>query len=174
MKADSPDPVNVGGTLTYTVTVTNISSLAAANVVVTDQMPASVNVISATPSQGSCTGTTCNLGTVNAGAAATIQYVVTVKDGAAPKITNTACVATSTPDSNIANNCDDEDTNVPTPTPLLATATPKSLPVSGGLPVAGGEDGRLILGLGLGLLLAGFFAVVIARRRTAAVKVTID
>ena len=144
--------------------MTNLSSVAAQNVVVTDQMPASVTVISATPSQGSCTGTTCNLGTINGGGAATIQYVVTVKDGAAPKITNAACVATSTPDSNMANNCDDEDTSVPTPTPLKATATPKDLPVSGGLPVAGGDDGRLILGLGLGLLLAGFFVAAVARR----------
>lgn len=160
--------MTVGGTLTYTVTVSNISSLAADDVVVTDQMPDKVDVISATPSQGSCTGVTCNLGTIQPGAAATIQYVVTVKDGAAPMITNVACAQTSTPDSNMANNCDDEDTSIPTPSPLPATSTPKGLPVTGGLPGAGGDDGRLILGLGLGLLLAGFFVAAVARRRAQA------
>ena len=147
------------------MTVTNISDVAAANVVVTDQMPAGVNVISATPGQGSCTGTVCNLGTINPGGVVFIQYVVTIKDGAAAVLTNVACVATSTPDKNMGNNCDDEDTHVPTPTPLPVTATPKGLPISGGLPGAGGEDGRLIFGLGLGLLLAGLFAAAVARRR---------
>jgi uncharacterized repeat protein (TIGR01451 family) len=165
VKSDSPDPVHVGGNLTYTVTVTNISSVAAQNVVVTDQMPAGVTVISATPGQGSCTATTCNLGTIGPGAAVVIEYVVKVNDGAPAVLTNTACAATSTPESNMQNNCDDEDTHVPTPTPLPATSTPKQLPVTGGLPGAGGEDGRLILGLGLGLLLAGLFVAAVARKR---------
>lgn len=166
VKADSPDPVLVGAMLTYTVTVTNISQVTAENVVVTDQMPAVVTVISATPSQGTCTGTTCNLGTLAPGAAAAIQYVVQVKDGAAPVFTNVACVATSTPESSMANNCDDEDTHVPTPTPAPATQTPKDVPVTGGLPGqrAGGGDGQLILGLGLAMLLAGIFVAAVARR----------
>jgi len=167
VKADSPDPVQVGSNLTYTVTVSNISSVAAENVVVTDQMPAGVTVISATPSQGSCNGTTCSLGTIAAGGSASIEYVVTVDQGAAAVLSNVACAATTTPDKNMNNNCDDEDTHVGTPTPvaLPATATPKSLPVTGGLPGAGGESTRLILGLGFGLLLAGVFAAAIARRR---------
>ncbi len=157
--------------LTYTVTVSNISQVTADNVVVTDQMPSVVTFISATPSQGTCTGTTCNLGSLAPGAAAAIQYVVQVKDGAAPKFTNVACVATSTPESNMANNCDDEDTNVPTPTPAPATQTPKDLPVTGGLPGhdSGGGNGGLVVVLGLGMLLAGFF-VAIAARRWAAVR----
>jgi uncharacterized repeat protein (TIGR01451 family) len=169
VKTDSPDPVNVGANLTYTVTVTNLSDLDAQNVVVTDTLPAGVTLISATPGQGSCTGTTCNLGTIPAHGAVIIEYVVTVNPGAPAVLTNMACAATSTPDSNMNNNCDDEDTHVPggspTPTALPATATPAGLPVTGGLPGAGSADGRLILGLGLGLLLAGWFATVIARRR---------
>lgn len=153
--------------LTYTITVTNISSVTADNVVVTDQMPSVVTFISATPSQGTCTGTTCNLGSLAPGAAAAIQYVVQVKDGAAPKFTNVACVATSTPESNMANNCDEEDTSVPPPPTAAATQTPKDLPVTGGLPGhdSGGSNGGLVVFLGLGALLAGFFVAVVARRR---------
>lgn len=153
--------------LTYTVTVTNVSQVTAENVVVTDTMPGAVNVISATPSQGTCTGTTCNLGTMAPGAAAVIEYVVTVKDGAPSVFTNVACVATSTPESNMANNCDDEDTQVPTPTPLPATSTPKQLPVTGGLPGerSGDSNGQMIFVLGLALLAAGGFVAAVARKR---------
>lgn len=167
VKTGTPDPSKVGGTITYTVTVNNISGVTAENVVVSDQMPQGVTVISATPSQGSCEGTTCKLGTINSGAAAQIEYVVKVNDGAPALLTNVACVATSTPESNMSNNCDDEDTHIPTPTPepASATPTPKVLPPTGGLPGAGGESGKLVLGLGLGLLLAGAFVVAASRRR---------
>jgi uncharacterized repeat protein (TIGR01451 family) len=165
VKTDSPDPVNLGGILTYSVTVTNVSDVDAQNVVVTDTMPAHVTVISATPSQGSCTGTTCNLGTIAAGKAAVIAYVVTVDAGAPELLTNTACVSTSTPESDLTNNCDAVDTHVPQPAALAATATPKGLPTTGGLPGSGGASGRLVLGLGIGLLLAGAFAAAVARRR---------
>jgi uncharacterized repeat protein (TIGR01451 family) len=169
VKTGTPDPAKVGGNITYTVTVTNVSNLAAENATVTDQMPAGVTVISATPSQGTCQGTTCNLGTINPGAAATIEYVVKVNDGAPALLTNVACVATSTPESNMSNNCDDEDTHVPTPTPLPASATPtpKVLPVTGGLPGNGGNNGLTVLEIGLVLLLAGGFVAALSRRRAA-------
>ncbi len=154
-----------GGTLIYSVTVTNISNVDAENVIVTDTMPAHVTVISATPSQGSCTGTTCNLGTIAAGKGAVIAYVVTVDADAPERLTNTVCVSTSTPERDLTNNCDDEDTHVPQPTALPATATPKGLPTTGGLPGSGSASGRLVLGLGVGLLLAGAFAAAVARRR---------
>ena len=162
---DSPDPVDLGGTLTYSVTVTNISDVAAQNVIVTDTMPSHVTVISGTPSQGSCTGTTCNLGTIEAGKAVGIAYVVTVDADAPELLTNMACVSTSTPEKDLTNNCDEEDTHVPQPNVLPATSTPMGLPNTGGLPGSGDGSGRLVLGLGIGLLLAGAFAATVARRR---------
>jgi uncharacterized repeat protein (TIGR01451 family) len=169
VKTDSPDPVAAGGTLTYSVTVTNISDVDAENVVVTDTMPAHVTVISGTPGQGSCSGVVCNLGTIEAGKAVGIAYVVTVDADAPELLTNLVCVATSTPESDLANNCDDEDTHVPhgsvTPTALPVTSTPKVLPTTGGLPGSGDASGRLVLGLGIGLLIAGAFAASVARRR---------
>jgi hypothetical protein len=102
---------------------------------------------------------------IGAGKAAVIAYVVTVDADAPNLLTNTACVSTSTSESNLTNNCDAVDTHVPQPIVLPATSTPHGLPPTGGLPGSGGASGRLGLGLGIGLLLAGAFAAALARRR---------
>lgn len=81
-KGDSPDPVAYGSNVTYTLTVTNNGPDPATNVVLTDTLPANMVFVSATPSQGSCSGTTtitCNLGTINNGANATVTIVVQAK-----------------------------------------------------------------------------------------------
>jgi uncharacterized repeat protein (TIGR01451 family) len=70
-----------GDPVTFTITVTNTSSSAVNNVVVTDSLPAGLAFISVTPSEGSCTGTTtirCDLGTLGAGRTATITVVARV------------------------------------------------------------------------------------------------
>ena len=51
-KTDSPDPVTVGASLIYTVTVTNSGPDTATGVVVTDTLPAGATFVSAMPSQG--------------------------------------------------------------------------------------------------------------------------
>jgi uncharacterized repeat protein (TIGR01451 family) len=79
-KADSPDPVNVGDNLTYVIVVTNHGP-ESTTVTLTDTLPSQVTFVSATPSQGSCSGTstvTCNLGTMNNGDSATVTIVVNV------------------------------------------------------------------------------------------------
>ena len=55
--SDAPDPVQVGQALTYTVIVTNNGPTRARDVTVTDVLPTGVTFVSATPSQGSCSGT---------------------------------------------------------------------------------------------------------------------
>jgi hypothetical protein len=83
-----------------------------------------------------------------------------------------ACVATSTSETNLSNNCDDEETNIPggspTPTALPATSTPKGLPVTGGLPGPDSPGGRLVLIFGIGLIVAGVFAAAYGRRKSLA------
>jgi uncharacterized repeat protein (TIGR01451 family) len=95
-----------GSTITYTITVTNNGPDAANNVVVSDNLPSGLQFVSATPSQGSCSGTdpfTCTLGTLNNGASATIslQALVTATSGT---VSNTATVTTDTDDGTPGNN----------------------------------------------------------------------
>jgi large repetitive protein len=92
--------------VTYTITATNNGPAVATNVVVTDILPAGTTFVSATPSQGSCSGTTtvtCNLGVLLPSTSATIALVVTLPPTFAP-VVNTATVTSDNPDSNPANN----------------------------------------------------------------------
>ena len=95
-----------GSNVTYTITVTNGGPAAATGVTVVDTLPVGVNFVSATPSQGTCSGTgpvTCGLGTIVNGATATISLVV--QSTASPgTVTNTATVSSATTDPNPANN----------------------------------------------------------------------
>jgi uncharacterized repeat protein (TIGR01451 family) len=78
-KTDDPDPVSVGGELTYALTVTNNGPETATKVTVTDDVPAGMTFERVNSSQGSCTGTTtvtCNLGSLASGSAAAIGLVV--------------------------------------------------------------------------------------------------
>jgi large repetitive protein len=104
-KVDGPDPVDVGGTLTYTLTVANAGPSAAADVRVTDALPGGVRFASATPSQGTCSGApqvVCSLGTLDAGASATVRIRVTART--ARSVVNTASVASTSFDPNTSNN----------------------------------------------------------------------
>ncbi len=111
--SDSPDPVSSGGNLTYSITVSNSSGLAASDVTLTDTLPAGVNLVSATTSQGTCTGTnvvTCNLGTLNGSGNAFVTIIVAT--GAAGLISNAATLTTSSYDPNTADNSATSSTTV--------------------------------------------------------------
>jgi uncharacterized repeat protein (TIGR01451 family) len=125
-KTDSPDPVQAGDDLTYTITVHNEGPDTASAVTVTDVLPSEVALMSATASQGSCAGTstvTCGLGTLAAGAAndATVTLVVTPSDNAVPGLTNTASASSSTADPAAENNEGSADTTVTAPAPHPST-----------------------------------------------------
>lgn len=90
-----PATVPSGGQITYTITVTNNGPDPSTNTTVTDTLPAGVTFVSATPSQGSCSGTTtvtCTLGTLANGASATIALIVNVTALEGAVIVNTATV----------------------------------------------------------------------------------
>ncbi|PYT34930.1 MAG: hypothetical protein DMF52_11600 [Acidobacteria bacterium] len=78
-KKHSPDPVPMGSDLTYTIDYSNTGSADATGVVATDSVPTNTTFVSAT-SGGSLSGgvVTWNLGTVPAGASASVQVVVRV------------------------------------------------------------------------------------------------
>ena len=100
----SPDPVRQGDTLTYVITVRNGGPGAATNVTLTDTLPGGVDFLSASPSQGTCTGTAtvvCTLGDVANGATVTVSIQVLAKT--VGSLTNSAVVSAEL-DSNPANN----------------------------------------------------------------------
>jgi len=79
-KLASVNPVTVGDLLIYTLNIQNRGPLAASDILVSDNLPASLDFILASASQGSCTGTVnilCHLGTLANGASATV-FLVTV------------------------------------------------------------------------------------------------
>jgi uncharacterized repeat protein (TIGR01451 family) len=113
-KVGVPDPVTVGNTLTYTLTVANGGPADATGVVVTDTLPSSFILGPVNPSQGSCGNVgntvTCSLGTIANGSNATITIEVTPTQ--AGIISNTAVVAGDQPDPDPSDNSDTETTTV--------------------------------------------------------------
>lgn len=104
-KVASPDPAAVGQHITFTVTATNAGPAAAIGVQLVDEMPSAllfgVNLISATPTQGTCSSrgtsggmlqTTCELGVIAAGASATLTFVVKATSGFTGGLLNSAFV----------------------------------------------------------------------------------
>ena len=127
-KSDSPDPVNVRSNLTYTITVKNNGPSGATGVTMTDPLPATATFVSSTSSQGNCTGTatvTCNLGSLNNGAAATVTIVVTPTQ--AGGLSNTATVAANEADPVASNNSATETTTVNAAIKQLTALSPAKL-----------------------------------------------
>jgi uncharacterized repeat protein (TIGR01451 family) len=79
-KADSPDPVAIGADLTYTITVRNDGPAPAPGANVVDALALTLDFVSATPSQGTCSEialvVTCDLGSITSGSTATVTLVV--------------------------------------------------------------------------------------------------
>ncbi|HKS78139.1 MAG TPA: DUF11 domain-containing protein [Gaiellaceae bacterium] len=105
-KAGSPATQDLGqGNITWTIVVTNNGPDTDTGVTIADPMPGGNTFVSATASQGSCTGgaiLNCNLGTMAAGSTVTITLVTT--PSAAGAQTNTVTVAGNRPETNTANN----------------------------------------------------------------------
>jgi len=122
-KSTTTTTAPTGSTISYLLTVTNGGPSPATGVTVADDLPTGLQLVSATPSQGSCTQTdpvSCSLGTLASGASATItiQALVTATSGS---ISNTATVSPTVADPNGGNNS--------------ATTAPLPVVPGGGAPV---------------------------------------
>jgi uncharacterized repeat protein (TIGR01451 family) len=125
-KVAESNTVLIGENFSYTITVSNAGPGTATNTIVTDTIPANTTLVSATPSQGSCSGNpavTCNLGTLTAGANATITLVVTAPSTPQP-IVNTATVASNETDGNPVNNTSTSTINAATLPADVPTLSP--------------------------------------------------
>ncbi len=133
VKSDSPDPVTAGDLLTYTLSVTNYGPAPATNVQVVDALPAGTSFVSATPSQGACSGgVACLLGDLAVGANAAVVIVVRVDPAQQTALNNLAQVSAANPDSQPANNQDAETTQVTTQADLRLNKNGPLTAVPGG------------------------------------------
>ncbi len=117
VKIASPEPVDQGTNLSYTILVTNNGPAVAQDVTVTDPIPSTVTYTSVSSSQGSCspnagnTIVTCNLGSLAVGSVASISLNVNAAQFNTPAVScngvtstyttcNTATVSTTTSNPN--------------------------------------------------------------------------
>lgn len=126
----APATATAGSPFNYTITVTN-NGPGATRATVTDPLPSGTSLYGMNPSQGSCSNSggtvTCALGAVAKGGSATITLLVTLNAGT---VTNTATVAGSDPDPNMANNTASVTTTV-RPAGGVAAATPPTATTGG-------------------------------------------
>jgi uncharacterized repeat protein (TIGR01451 family) len=104
-QSPSATTLPVGTDVTYTVKVSNNGPEGAAGVTLLDTLPAGATLVSAVPSQGTCSGSTplkCALGTLASGTGATVTLTVQLNQGGTN--TNTASVSSESLDLDAANN----------------------------------------------------------------------
>jgi len=153
-KSDSPDPVNRGDQLTYTLVVNNAGPNIANGVIVTDTLDPNTTFVSASVDDGlsNCTASagviSCDLGAVLPSLPVTVTITVLVNENAPTAGTtatgnctvgqtgvdlcNTVSVTTISDDTQTTNNSDSEPTDVPAFVPAAAIDVEKSVSVDGG------------------------------------------
>jgi uncharacterized repeat protein (TIGR01451 family) len=172
-KADNPDPVSVGATLTYSIQVTNLGPQNATGVVLTDRLPNHTDFVSATTSSGACdrrgSRVTCDVGNLAADPtkANAVTVTIQVRPTRAGTIENTASVDSVENDPIDANDDAQVSTRVIAPAQAASCrgvrATVIGTPGSDRLAGTGGPDvvaalggGDVIIGLaGRDLICAG-------------------
>jgi uncharacterized repeat protein (TIGR01451 family) len=125
-QTDSPHPVAVNNTLTYTITVTNYGPGQSNSVRLTDTLPSNVSFINATATQGSCSTPiagvlTCDMSDIRPGANATAT--VTVVPSTIATLTNSVSVISNEDDPNPGNNRNIIQTPAAAPTDLEVIQT---------------------------------------------------
>jgi uncharacterized repeat protein (TIGR01451 family) len=137
-KAISPDPVNAGATMTYTLTVTNNGPDPAQNIQVSDHLPEGVLIHKVTGTGWTCEQVSgdavCSLPTLNSGSSSEILITAIAPDSAGD-IINEAVVGSSVADPDISNNITTLSTSVmigSTEAELAVekTAQPEPVPVN--------------------------------------------
>ena len=144
VKTDSPDPVGVGGNITYSVTVSNAGPDAAVGAHWDDSLPASLDFVSLQQDSGptaSCTpppvgsSVSCSWGSLDAGSAATFTLVAHVSTTTPPGtvVSNTATIdALGSDDPDPSHNSGTATTTVNASADLSTSVTDSPDPVVAG------------------------------------------
>jgi uncharacterized repeat protein (TIGR01451 family) len=104
-KTTATPSVPAGSDVSFVVVVTNKGPSTATNVRMVDLVPPPLQLVSATPMQGTCTGTTCSLGTLRRGASTQILVVARSDPSLAGQtLTNVAVAFAREFDRRLANN----------------------------------------------------------------------
>jgi uncharacterized repeat protein (TIGR01451 family) len=137
-KTASPSPVQATTTLTYSMNVFNHGpTVVATGVQATDTLPPGVTIVSATATQGACSGmdtVICDLGTLTVGGGVAVTLVVSPE--APGTLSNTATVSGNAPDPDPSNNTATAVTLVvepPSPDPTVTDPNLAVRPVVTGL-----------------------------------------
>ncbi len=138
-KTASPEPVNQGTSLTYTLQVTNNGPAVAQGVTVSDNpLPPEVTYVSVSTTQGTCTYTLstnsvgCSLGSISVGGLVIVTINVTANTfSSSTQSTNTATISSTTTDPNTSNNSSSSLSTILSPT-AVQLASFRALPRQGG------------------------------------------
>ncbi|MDP9193403.1 MAG: ExeM/NucH family extracellular endonuclease [Acidobacteriota bacterium] len=141
-KTDSPDPVNAGANLTYTITVTNNGPDAAPTSSWSDTLPAGTTFVSlpavagwscTTPAVGATGTVTCNNPSFGVGSAIfTLTVAVDPSVAAGTVLSNTATATSAAAEGNPGDESDTETTTVATSADLQISKTDTPDPVNAG------------------------------------------
>ena len=137
-KTDGVTEVTAGDgvTYTYTIKVSNAGPSDAQSVALADIWPTGFTQGAITPSQGTCSGApnfTCSLGTIAAGASATVTVNYTVPSSTAGgSQTNSATATSDTTDPNATNNTGSDTNTVKAPDLKVEKNASPAGPVSAG------------------------------------------
>lgn len=128
----APSPATLGSNLVYTISLINYGPNTAPNTMMTNTLPGSVTLKSATVTQGTLTSTgnliTGAIGSMNNGAAITLT--ITVVPNALGNITNLMSIGSDSPDPNLNNNTASIATLVQSPAWLSIQALTNKIKVS--------------------------------------------
>ncbi len=137
-KTASPEPVNQGTNLTYTLQVTNNGPAVAQGVTVSDPLPGEVTFTSVSATQGSCiytaatTTVSCSLNSISVGGLAIVTINVSANTFSSSTLsTNTATVSATTNDPNLTNNSSSATSTIQSPT-AVQLASFRAIPRQGG------------------------------------------
>ena len=132
-QSDSPDPVLVGSTMTYTVVVTNAGPMTATGVILVDNYPgfAVLHGVSFSRQGVPCGGspTVCPIGQMAPGEVLTAELFMTATKFAVPSMSSVVSVNGVELDPDMTNNSSTETTTVIGPVTATPTATSTPMPV---------------------------------------------